>query len=114
MAGHDAPPDGPSRGRSDGRRRRGSALYIELRATGRRAAVFWGTLPVVRAGDPVPLFELWVDRRERGHRTGRGRTFLHVHAEAGLRASRNERHPARLRGGNSPRAGDAVLPEVWR
>ena len=40
----------------------------------------------VRAGDPVPLFELRLDSGERGRRSRRGRAVPLVHAQADLRA----------------------------
>ena len=50
--------------------------------------------PAVRAGDSVPLFELWLDPDERGRRSRGGRAVSPVHAEAGLRAARHRRHDA--------------------
>ena len=42
---------------------------------------FADELAAVRAGDPVPLFELRLDPGERGRRSCRGRAVPHVHAE---------------------------------
>ena len=66
----------------------------------------------VRAGDPVPLFELRLDSGERGRRSRRGRAVPHVHAEADLRAAGHGRHDGRLRDRADPGSGDVLLPEV--
>ena len=65
-------------------------------ASGRstRCSSFARACAAVRAGDSVPLFELWLDPGERGRRSRRGRAVPHVHAEADLRAARHARHDA--------------------
>ena len=112
VAGHSATVDGASGRRQDRRRRRGTATFSALRAAGRRVAILCRERAAVRAGHPVSLFELRLDRGERGGRGCRGRGLPHVHAGAGLRASRDGRHTSRLHDEGDPGPGDPVLPKV--
>jgi hypothetical protein len=67
--------------RSDGGRRRAVVLGA-VRAAGRRAAVLQGSSAAVRAGDPVPVFELRLDSGERRDRRRDERAIPLVHAQA--------------------------------
>ena len=74
--------------------------------------LFAAEFAAVRAGNPVPLFELQLDPGERGRRSRRGRAVLQVHADADLRAAGHGRHEARLGDGADRGSGDVLLPEV--